>query len=248
MSSMRVLELTVPRFSPRLWPTLVTLLGVALLVTLGTWQLRRLAWKQDLIAHAEAGLEAPPAVLPSEPARYEALDFRHLAVRGRFLHGQAFAYGFTAVNGEPGAHLVTPLALDADRTLLVDRGWLPLVLLPPAIPAELEVQGEVDLTGVARYRGRYERSWFQPENDPAARRWYGWDIAAMAAAVGRPLLPLVLVADPSTTVTDLPHVEPVTVDYRNNHLGYAITWYGLAAGLIAVYVAFSVSQPESERP
>src|SRR5688572_8678430 len=109
MSSMRVLELTVPRFSPRLWPTLVTLLGVVLLVTLGTWQLRRLAWKEDLIAHAEAGLEAPPTVLPSESARYEALDFRHLAVRGRFLHGQAFAYGFTAVNGEPGAHLVTPL-------------------------------------------------------------------------------------------------------------------------------------------
>ena len=69
----------------------------------------------------------------------------------------------------------------------------------------------------------------------------------MAAAVGRPLLPLVLVADPSTTVTDLPHVEPVTVDYRNNHLSYAITWYGLAAGLIDVYVAFSVSQPESDR-
>ncbi len=51
-------------------------------------------------------------------------------------------------------------------------------------------------------------------------------------------------AEPSAAATDLPHVEPVSVEYRNNHLGYAVTWYGLAASLIAVYTAFSLRQPE----
>lgn len=245
---MRVLELAAPRFRPGFWPTLVTVLGVALLVSLGTWQLRRLAWKEELIAHAEAGLSAAPAALPAEPLDYAALDFHRLAARGRYLHQHAFAYGFSALNGEPGARLVTPLALDDGRTLLVDRGWLPLVLLPPAVPAGMEPAGTVEVSGVARYHGQERAGWFQPENDPAARRWYGWDLAAMAEAVGRPILPIVLVADPAATMAGLPHVEPVTVEYRNNHLGYAITWYGLAAALVAVYVAFGLREPPRERP
>ena len=242
---MRVLELPARRFRPQLWPTLVAIVGVTLLVTLGTWQLRRLAWKEDLIAHAQAGLSAPPAPLPAEPADYAALDFRRVGVRGRFLHDAAFGYGLSARNGEPGGHLITPMALVDGRTLLVDRGWLPLALLPPAVPSGLEPQSEISLAGVARYRGHYERSWFQPEDDPAARRWYGWDIGGIGEAVGRPLLPLVLVAEPSAAAADLPHVEPVSVEYRNNHLGYAVTWYGLAASLIAVYAAFSLRQSEA---
>ena len=240
---MRALEVGSPRFRPRLWPTLVTVLGVAILVTLGTWQLRRLAWKEELIAQAQAGLSAPPAALPTDAVDYRSFDHRRLALRGRFLHDVAFGYGFTAREGRPGGRLLTPLALADGRTLLVDRGWLPSALLPPAVPSDLQPQGEVAITGVARYRGEHRPAWFQPDNDPAARRWYGWDLAAMARATGRPLLPLVLAADPAPGAPDLPHAEPAILDYSNNHLGYALTWYGLAASLVGVYVAFSRQQP-----
>jgi surfeit locus 1 family protein len=233
------------RFRRRPWPTVLTLAGLAVLLALGTWQVRRLAWKEDLIARAEAGLAADAAPLPpgalDDPA---ALDFRRVSARGAYLHDSAFAFGFSARRGEPGGRLVTPLALADGRTLLVDRGWLPSALLPPAVPDGLEPRGEVAVEGVARDRSSSAgRGFFQPPDDPAGRRWYAWDLTAMGAAVGRPLLPVVLVAQPGPGSGPLPHAEPVVVDYSRNHLGYALTWYGLAAGLVAVYVAFSLQKP-----
>jgi surfeit locus 1 family protein len=235
------------RFRPRPWPTLLTLAALAVLLALGTWQLCRLAWKEDLIARAEAGLKAPAAPLPPGPLDDPAaLDFRRVAARGAYLHDAAFAFGLTARAGEAGARLVTPLALADGRTLLVDRGWLPSALLPPAVPDGLEPAGEVVVEGVARDRSGGGRGPFQPADDPAGRRWYAWDLPAMAAAVGRPLLPVVLVAQPGPGGGPLPHAEPVVVDYSRNHLGYALTWYGIAAGLVAVYLAFSLQKRPSD--
>lgn len=239
------------RFRPGLWPSVAAAAAFVLLASLGTWQAQRLAWKQDLIARAEAGLAAPPAPVPSDPASdLAALDYRRVLTRGRYLHDQAFGFGFSARGGEPGGRLVTPLLLEDGRALLVDRGWLPRALLPPNLPAGLAPEGEVEVAGVARHRAGETRPMFRPDDDPAARRWYGWDFPALAEAVGRPLLPLVLVAQPEGVAEPgaLPLVEPVAVDFPNNHLGYAITWYGLAAALVAVYVAFSLRKPDGPSP
>ena len=104
------------RFRLRFWPTLATLVGLAVLAALGTWQLQRLAWKQDLIDRAEAQLAAAAAPVPAGPL--DGLDFRRLSAQGTYLHGAAFAFGLTAVAGEPGARLVTPLRLQDDAPIL----------------------------------------------------------------------------------------------------------------------------------
>jgi surfeit locus 1 family protein len=232
------------RFRPALWSSLAVLLGIALLLTLGTWQLRRLAWKEALIAHVEAGLAQPAIDLPAEPVDYAALDYRPLQARGRILPDAAFGFGVSAHRSEPGAHLVMPLLLPDGRTLLIDRGWLPQDLLPPALPKNLRVSEEVVVDGVARYQGAYRRPYFQPADDPARGRWFGWDLGAMAEAVGRPLLPIVLVAAPAPDASGetLPLPAPVAPSFTNNHLGYAITWYGLAAALAGVYIAASLKK------
>jgi surfeit locus 1 family protein len=243
MSSMTTAELAT-RFRPALWPSVAAVLGVALLVSLGTWQLERLAWKEALIAHVEAGLAQPAIDLPADLADPAALDYRPVRARGRFLPDAAFAFGVSARDGEPGARLVMPLLLADGRTLLVDRGWLPQDLLPPALPKDLRSPVETVVEGVARHHGEHRRSYFQPADDPARGRWFGWDLPAMAEAVGRPLLPIVMVAAPSPDAApgSLPQPAPVRPAFTNNHLGYAITWYGLAAALAGVYLAASLKK------
>ena len=82
------------RFRFELWPAVTTLLGLVVLVGLGTWQLQRLAWKEALIAAAEAKLAQPPRELPSGADLAEA-DYGRFVVHGRYLHDQAFAFGGT---------------------------------------------------------------------------------------------------------------------------------------------------------
>ncbi|MGE3290593.1 MAG: SURF1 family protein [Geminicoccaceae bacterium] len=232
-------------FRPRLWPTVATLAGLALLLSLGTWQLQRLEWKRGLIGHAQAQLAAAPLPLPE--TGLETLDFRRVSLKGTYLHDAAFAFGFTAEDGAPGSRLITPFRLDDGRVVLVDRGWLPTDLLPPHVPAGLQIPGTITLEGIGRWRGSWHRTWFTPDDSPAQRRWYGWDIPAMAEATGLPLEPLEVVLERSEGPAGLPQAEPVSVDLPNDHLGYAITWYSLALILVVIYVLFSTNRPGSAR-
>src|SRR5262245_52286513 len=90
-------------FRPRFWPTVLTFAGLAVLLALGTWQLQRLGWKRDLIAHATAQLAAPATPLAAaDPA---ALDYRRVSATGRYLYDAAFGFGFSAEDGRPGSRL-----------------------------------------------------------------------------------------------------------------------------------------------
>jgi surfeit locus 1 family protein len=221
-------------------------IGFGILIGLGTWQLQRLDWKRELIARAQSQLSAPTAPLPA--GDLAGLDFRRVSATGSYVHDAAFAFGFLAEGGRPGARLVTPFQLDDGRVLLVDRGWLPEDLLPPNLPPDLQPSGRRTVEGVARWRGEARRGWMTPADAPEHGRWYGWDVSAMAAALGLPLEPLVLVVERPEGPAGLLKAEPVTIDLPNDHLGYAITWYALALVLLAVYVGFSMSNPRLGRP
>jgi surfeit locus 1 family protein len=237
------------RFHFRPWPTLAALVGIAVLLSLGTWQLQRLAWKTDLIARAETGLAAPPVPLPTGTDLAAGIDFRRVSVRGTYMHDAAFGFGVSASGGEPGARLITPFRLEDGRVILVDRGWLPEGLLPPDVPEGLQPGGPTALEGVARWRGGAERGWMIPPDQPERRRWFSWDIAAMERALGTPLVPVSLALQRPDSLAGLPKAQPVVaVDFRNNHLGYAVTWYGLAAALLVIYVLFSSAKPGEHQP
>jgi surfeit locus 1 family protein len=234
------------RFRPRLWPTLTALAALAVLLGLGAWQLQRVSWKEALISRAQAQLRQRAIPLP--PTGFEVLDYRRVSARGTYLHNAAFAFGLSASGGEPGARLVTPLRLDGGPTILVDRGWLPQRFLPPNVPAGLEPNGLVTIEGVARWRGVPQRTVLTPTDEPSERRWFSWDVAAIEDALGLPLEPLQIVLERSGGPSELPKAQPVTVDFANNHLGYALTWYGLAVVLVVVYTLFSFTQPDIAEP
>jgi surfeit locus 1 family protein len=229
-------------FRPRLWPTLAALAGIALLLVLGTWQVQRLQWKEELIAEREEALAMPPAPLPAVADDWRAFDFRRVRVLGRFRHDQEQLFGFSAHQGQPGHHLLTPLVRPDGAAVLVDRGWIPADKVHAASRREGQIEGEVEITGIARWRGDEAVSWFRPENRPDQGLWYWYDLAALERATGLELVPVVLEAGPKPNPGGLPVPVPTRTELPNNHLQYAVTWYGLALTLLAVYLAFCIER------
>ncbi len=220
---------------------LTVLAGTLFLLGLGTWQMQRLAWKTDLIAEREAGLAMPAAGLPlgfDSDDEAEAFDFRTVTVTGRFRHDLEQLYGTRAHANVFGHHVLTPLVPEDGPVVLVDRGWIPADKVHPASRPGGQLDGEVTVSGIARYRAADRPGRFTPDNEPAAGRWYHYDLEAMAAALGIELSPVVVEADETDNPGGLPIGGRTRITLTNNHLQYAITWYGLAVALIGVYIVF----------
>jgi surfeit locus 1 family protein len=233
-----------PSFKPGFWATIATLLGIALLLTLGTWQVQRLFWKTELIARAEDRLGAPPVAIASAGHDWGSLDFRHVRVSGEFAAEGAIGFGTAARDGILGSELLVPFRLPDGRLLLVDLGWIADAEFENHTFARALPAGAIELEGIARDRSAARPNRFTPSARPAEGRWYGWDLEAMALALEGELIPIVLTLDRPLPGMDAVRPSPVGVDYRNNHLGYALTWYGLAVGLLAVFVVFGRKRAE----
>lgn len=211
----------------------MALASFSVLVALGTWQLHRLAWKEGILARIDAAERAPAVPLPAAPSPFE-----NVRVTGRLRTDLSAWYGAevrdTRAGPRLGAQLIQPMERAGGPPVLVDRGWVPLPA--PTLP---EPAGETTVEGYIRSAER--PGWFSAADDPASRRFYTLEPAAIAAALGlKPVAPFVLVAlGPDTGALPVPaHHLPQP---PNNHLNYALTWYGLALGLVAVFVAWARS-------
>ena len=230
------------RFAPGLLPTTLTLLGLAVLVGLGTWQLDRLAWKRDLIALRETQLATPAEPLPPSAADWRPWDFRQVVVHGEFRHDLEQLFGVAAIDGQVGHQVLTPLVRSEGTAVLVDRGWVPADRAHPAARREGQPAGSLQVSGIARYRGDDRPGWFTPDNRPEQGRWYWYDLPALEAALGLEVLPVVIEADATPNPGGLPIGGQTRTELPNNHLQYAITWYGLAAGLLVIWISFGLAR------
>ncbi len=113
-------------FRLTLWPTLFTVPALILLIGLGSWQVERLHWKENLIAMRTSRSSGPPIALPADAADPASYEFSKTDVRGRFRNDKEMDLAARSLNGNTGFHVVTPLALDGGGTILIDRGWIPL--------------------------------------------------------------------------------------------------------------------------
>ena len=209
---------------------LLSLPMLAALLGLGTWQVQRLAWKTDLLAQLAATEAAPPVPLAATPAPYTKV-----AAEGRFDHAHEALLGVEVRNGLMGARLITPLLRDNAPPLLVDRGWVPI----ERGRAIDRPEGRVAVTGYVRPADT--RDWNSPKDDPVGRRFYLFDPAAMGLALGLPApagYGLVALSEPGALGEALPKPARGLPRPDNPHLGYAITWYGLAVALVGVVVVF----------
>jgi surfeit locus 1 family protein len=229
----------------RFWIAVVaSLAGIAVLCTLGAWQLERLAWKEGLIASIEARRHAEPLPLAAIEQRFaETADIEYVPVRaeGRFLHEGA-RYFLTTFDGNAGWNLYEPLQLADGRLLYVNRGFVPYALKDPATREE-KANGAVVVTGLAR-NPVSERPPSAPDNDPVQNVFFWRNLPDMTAGLALPegarFLPFFLDAGPSPRADGYPMGGTTIVDLPNSHLSYAITWFGLALALAVMLGSFLV--------
>ena len=228
------------RFRPLLAPTLWFLPGLALLIGLGVWQLQRLQEKEALIASVEAGMKAPPVPFDAALKQGEAADYHHVQLIGHFLHDKELYVFSRGPMGAVGVDIVTPLVQDNGETVLVDRGFVPEALRNPATRAAGQVEGDIAVTGVLRQTQK--PGMFTPAANRQARFWFVKDVPEMAAALGVAAPPVIVEADATPNPGGWPLGGRTQIDFPNDHLQYAITWFGLALALTAVYLLYHRSK------
>ncbi|WP_412051530.1 SURF1 family protein [Hoeflea sp. Naph1] len=220
---------------------IVILAALAILLALGTWQVKRLYWKQDLLAKIETRMVAAPASLEEIIALKQSgedIEYRRVSLTGQFRHA-AEQFFFSTLNGRTGYFVYTPFETEAGQVIFVNRGFVEVDFKDPATRSQGQVAGTVSVVGLARDRLDQKPSWVVPDNDLAKNIFYWKDLDAMAVNAGidpqsEQLLPFFIDADESPNPGGQPIGGVTQVNLPNSHLQYAITWYGLALALLGV--------------
>lgn len=214
-----------------LWPALTTAAMLALALGLGVWQVQRLAWKTALLAEIDQGEAAPAISLPAEPR-----PFTKVRVEGRLREDLAALYGTevraTAAGPVLGAFLLNPIERPGADPIIVDRGWVPANAPPGTggVPAMIE--------GYIRAPEKPLR--FGATDDPATRRFYALDPAAIGASLGlQRVAPFTLIALGNVPRGTYPEPSNALPRPANNHFIYALTWFGLGAALLGVFGVYA---------
>ena len=222
--------------------SIVTLVALAILLALGTWQVQRLAWKEALIATIESRVGAEPVPLAEvERAAASGGDFEYqpVATSGTYLHAKE-QFFFATHGGQSGWFVYTPLQMADGRAVFVNRGFVPYDRKAASTRADGQMAGTVAVSGLTRTAPVEKPSWLVPDNQPAENVFYWKDLAAMTANAGldpAAVVPFFIDASESDVPGGYPVGGVTIIELPNSHLQYAVTWYGLAAALLGVYVA-----------
>lgn len=214
-------------------------IALATLLALGTWQVQRLHWKEGLIASIETRRHATPASTADILAMVEAgepVDYRAATASGHYLNDKERHF-FATDDGRTGYYVYTPMMLANGSYLFVNRGFVPYELKEAETRPDGLLQGEQTVSGLARDKLTEKPGSLVPDNDLAKDIFYWKDLDAMARTVDLPedkVLPFFLDADATPVPGGWPKGGVTQISLPNNHLQYAITWYGLAAALVVV--------------
>lgn len=201
------------------------LVGAGVLVSLGVWQLRRLEWKETIIAQADAMIAQAPVPLPATPD--PATDrYRPVEVEGRFTGDETFVLTSTRERG-PGFLVIAAFETEDGRRILIDRGYVPETEKNTARPGHAtKVIGNLnwpdDVTSGT------------PAHDTKTDIWFGRDVAGMAAQLATDPILVIARAPTGDGITPM----PATAAFKNDHLGYAVTWFGLAIVWVGMTLGF----------
>ena len=230
-------------------PSIAAACAFAVLVGLGSWQVQRRAWKEGLIATVSERFAVPPAALPP-PAEWARLDpatdeFRRVRFTAELLNDKealVFTTGSSLHGGGagPGYWVFTPARV-LDRIVMVNRGFVPEDRKDPATRAQGQIAGPVEIVGVMRWPE--QPGLFTPAGEPTKNLWFARDPAAIAQAKGlAPVAPFYVEQESPPAPGGLPRAGKLQPTFPNNHLGYAITWYGLALVLAGSFSVWFVGR------
>ncbi|MGB9365119.1 MAG: SURF1 family protein [Xanthobacteraceae bacterium] len=227
-------------------PIIFILAVVAGLVALGTWQLERKSWKEGLIAELEEKLSAPPVALPPRE-RWPQLsaekdEFRRVTFPTEFVRDEevlVFSSGSSLrpdAKG-PGYWVFSPARTADGGLIVINRGFVPEGRQDPETRTEGKPSGVVEVIGYIRWME--PRGVFTPKDNPPQHVWYVRDPAGMAAGMKwGPVAPFYIDQEAPPVPGGLPKVGPLKPSLPNNHLQYAVTWYGLALVVLISGILF----------
>lgn len=220
-------------------PTLFTIPALIVLLCLGSWQVKRLMWKNNLVAEISERSALQPLELPGSKIDIDSLRYRRVIATGHFLHDKEIHVftGAREMRGEAGYNIVTPLENKDGTVVLVDRGWVPADKKDSANRPETLLKGEISILGMLQ--DGEKKGMFTPQNDLARNLWFWIDIPAIAGFTGKPLENVYVRAIEDKDISNpLPIPGKATVEIRNDHLQYAIIWYSFAVILSVVYTIY----------
>ncbi len=192
-----------------------SLAGLGVLLWLGTWQVQRLAWKQEILSEIDSRISAEPVPLPQQVSEDED-KYLPVTISGDMEPGEIHV--LVSVKQVGAGYRIIQSFSTEDRTILVDRGFV------PATAKQTDrLTGPMEVTGNLHWPDEIDS--YTPEADIDSNIWFARDVPNLAAALGTE--PILLIARSQTD----PGVTPLPVDtvgIPNDHLQYAITWFGLA--------------------
>lgn len=215
------------------WGTILTVIGVIVLCSLGTWQVQRLHWKEGLLSEIDQAYQVDISKkLIGSDELLQAYDENRLVLRGTvigsYMLKKTFKLGPRTHDGKQGYHLYTPLKLLDGGTILINRGWIANETVMPLPPT-----GTVRVQGLVRKPDAPNK--FTPMNNPGDDEWFDIDFAQIASVKNIPkLAPYVLyVEGPDTGVQPIPvGAKP---ELYNNHKYYAVFWFMMAGLMVIIY-------------
>ncbi len=243
------------RLSLRPGLLVATAFALAVLCSLGAWQLRRLEWKRALIEATEQKRAAAPMPFDEAAARADAgekMDYQPVYLDGAFANDlESLVFG--TYEGAPGVYVFTPLATrdpaaglrdSGRRFIYVNRGFAPQDFRDPETRRDGVVEGDIRVEGLfrsAEVKRGFEK-WLQPKDQPEDNLYFVRDPRVIAAEREIEAPPYYVDSFGRENAGAWPKGDVTRVEFSNRHLEYALTWFGLAAALIGVFAVYSLKR------
>ena len=194
-------------------------------IGLGTWQIIRLNWKNNLILEIENSLKNPPVEL----AQSKKENFLKIKTSGSIdFDKQIYLYNLNE-SGTPGFEVINPIRI-GDENFLINRGWIPF---EKKGTQEINVFDQKDIIGTLKLQGR--KNIFKPDNDLDENYWFSLNREDILKFTGKNFSKYIIYLDGNY---QLPRPKKITANISNNHQKYAITWFSLALSILLLYLYF----------
>ncbi len=230
----------IKKFSPGVWPTVMTVPAILILLSLSLWQLNRYFWKVDLLQNVADQMSQEAEAFPSGEFDLDTWVYRRVAITGTYDHSKEIHLFAHTVKGLKGFQIITPFTLSgSDEVVLVNRGWVPERLKDAEHRSEGNVSGEVTVSGVIR--APWTKSYdFLPGSNAETNVWLYGELDQMAAHLNLKVKPVFVELDDLEVPGGWPKGGQTRVTVPNNHVEYSLTWFGLALAMAVIYGLYGV--------
>ena len=229
-------------FKPKIIPIIATILGLAILLSLSGWQLKRLSWKKNLIETRIDRYEKNSKEL-DELKDISNSEFYKVNVVGSFLNNKEMFMPALSKNGNNGFHILVPIKLLDGKTIIYDTGWVPTHKKEQATRTE-NLDDNISIKeSVIRLPGRKGK--YQPDNELENNFWFFVDTEEMSKYLNLNVEKEFYLEAANDGPEGYPLGGQTRIYIRNNHLQYAITWFLIACTLLGVFLAASIKIEKS---